>query len=245
VILVSSSVISRGDDIGTVFENITPDTSSVSPPTFNGVICKDSSGAIYVAATNGKLYITKDVGATWQPFASPSTNGTMVTHMAAGPTGYLFAVDSSLNSGETHSFLFDPQNHVWRLIDGMLQRPNFTGPPVVTGIWYINQYVYEGTANMGLYRSIRPIIQSGVKTPDHYAPFQVFPNPASTRINVTFPSTLKGQMLFIDMTGRILKKISLDNAREISLDVSDIPNGIYELKCDRGKWAATKISIQH
>jgi hypothetical protein len=59
----------------------------------------------------------------------------------------------------------------------------------------------------------------------------LFPNPASDLLNIDFKTTAffkDAQLLVVDVVGRVIKNVKLDDlTSQYSLDVQDVPNGIY------------------
>jgi hypothetical protein len=63
----------------------------------------------------------------------------------------------------------------------------------------------------------------------------LFPNPASSKLNVDFDLEKTEQAVLvriIDMSGKILKERDFDNIKKetVSMDVQDIPNGVYNIQ---------------
>jgi hypothetical protein len=63
----------------------------------------------------------------------------------------------------------------------------------------------------------------------------LFPNPASNKLNVDFDLEKTEQAVLvriIDMSGKILKERDFDNIKKetVSMDVQDIPNGVYNIQ---------------
>jgi Secretion system C-terminal sorting domain len=63
----------------------------------------------------------------------------------------------------------------------------------------------------------------------------LFPNPTSSRLNVSFDLEKTEQAVLvriIDMSGKILKERDFDNIKKetVSMDVQDIPNGVYNIQ---------------
>lgn len=66
--------------------------------------------------------------------------------------------------------------------------------------------------------------------------FVVFPNPTNNIVTVKSTNGIQNIALY-DMNGRILQNIISDNNNEQSIDLSNLPSGIYmmEIKTDFGK----------
>jgi hypothetical protein len=63
--------------------------------------------------------------------------------------------------------------------------------------------------------------------------FSIAPNPALTEIFVSFKSKYSGEIKIIDLNGRIRRKIVAD-FKELKIDVSELPSGLYYLTLDKG-----------
>lgn len=59
--------------------------------------------------------------------------------------------------------------------------------------------------------------------------FSMFPNPAKTQINIQLDNADEAQIDLYDYTGRFLKS-QIVNKSEVSLDISNLPSGLYILK---------------
>jgi len=72
-----------------------------------------------------------------------------------------------------------------------------------------------------------------------------YPNPASDILYVNIPNTLgDGQLLIIDMQGRICKEVMLNKQKDFEVDVRGIKPGLYLVQLiSEGQLVSTKISI--
>lgn len=77
-----------------------------------------------------------------------------------------------------------------------------------------------------------------------YLDFAIYPNPAREQVHLSFKEPFKeGFVELYDFTGRMLKRAVLSQ-QEISIDVADIPRGLYLLTIDiDGKKYVEKLSI--
>lgn len=57
--------------------------------------------------------------------------------------------------------------------------------------------------------------------------FNIYPNPASSYINIKSEMTGKGDVEIYDMTGRLVKNVSVSDLSNATIDLSDIEKGIY------------------
>jgi hypothetical protein len=243
ILAVSQSGIYRGYDLLTPFDTVTPGSGAL--PT--GAMMKDSAGAIYVAMSDGKLFVTSDDAMTWRSFRSPETDATSpITSLASAPNGKLFTVDSNLRSGYTRTWLYDPAKQQWFDVTQGLRRSGFNSTAIVTNIWYVNGYAWAGTWNMGLFRSYKPVAGSAsVEEAEHSTPFKVYPNPAGTKVTFMYPSAKENyEYRLIDMTGKTVARGTIArNSTSTEINVANIPNGRYEVSTSG--WTPVKLVVQH
>lgn len=59
---------------------------------------------------------------------------------------------------------------------------------------------------------------------------EIYPNPASSVINVKSDMNGEGQVSLIDMTGRVVKNVNVTDISNATINVEDMSNGIYFIK---------------
>ena len=57
--------------------------------------------------------------------------------------------------------------------------------------------------------------------------FKIYPNPATSHINIKSEMTGKGEVGIYDMTGRLVKNVSVSDLSNATINLSDIEKGIY------------------
>ena len=57
--------------------------------------------------------------------------------------------------------------------------------------------------------------------------FKMYPNPATSHINIRSDKSGKADVSIYDMTGRLVKNISVSDISNATVNVSDIEKGIY------------------
>ena len=57
--------------------------------------------------------------------------------------------------------------------------------------------------------------------------FEIYPNPATSHINIKSEMTGKGEVGIYDMTGRLVKNVSVSDLSNATINLSDIEKGIY------------------
>ncbi|HET6402573.1 MAG TPA: T9SS type A sorting domain-containing protein, partial [Candidatus Kapabacteria bacterium] len=245
ILALSTSGIYRGYDVLFPFDTVTPEPGTQATPT--GAMMKDSTGAIYAAMSDGKLFVTTDGANSWQSFASPTNASAPIISLTASPNGLLFAADSNLATGYTRTWRYDPTKQSWENVTSGLRRLGFSDTAEVTNIWYVNGYAYAGTWNMGLFRSLKPVGPvSSVASGEHYTPFRLFPNPASSFVTMTYPSFVKGTYRIVDIAGREMERGTIPpNSGKVTLDVHNLPNGLYEVTVGGGGLVPGKLVVNH
>lgn len=95
------------------------------------------------------------------------------------------------------------------------------------------------------------VVQPGVKDPGSAILLQAWPNPTSglLALEVALPADIGTLRLrVVDLAGRLLRASSMDRpsaSQRLSLDLSDLPAGIYQLEADAdGQVARTRIVVQ-
>ena len=57
--------------------------------------------------------------------------------------------------------------------------------------------------------------------------FNIYPNPANSYVNIKSEMTGKGEVAIYDMTGRLVKNVSVSDLSNATINLSDIEKGIY------------------
>ena len=57
--------------------------------------------------------------------------------------------------------------------------------------------------------------------------FNIYPNPASSEINITSQLNGEANVKIYDMTGRCVKETRISNINNATINISDIDNGLY------------------
>lgn len=86
----------------------------------------------------------------------------------------------------------------------------------------------------------------GVEEADLSAQLQVYPNPASTNINVTFPATTSATVDLYDVTGQKMLTHSINGLNKTSVDISGVSSGVYilQVKLDNGATTSRKVVVE-
>jgi uncharacterized repeat protein (TIGR01451 family) len=57
----------------------------------------------------------------------------------------------------------------------------------------------------------------------------LFPNPATNMVTVQFENNVSGNLSLVDITGKQVKQINVNNAKEILISLQELPSGFYGL----------------
>lgn len=106
--------------------------------------------------------------------------------------------------------------------------------------WYTSPF--EGAA------MIRPIYSTaldaslGLSNTEAFVPqWSVYPNPATQKLTVLLPDLMQGTAIYLsDAMGQI-QRIQTDTV----FDVSDLPNGVYFLRCPQTNLSVLKLVVNH
>ncbi len=103
--------------------------------------------------------------------------------------------------------------------------------------------LFSGVQNFSLIVTGPAIVLSNEDL-DRTKPFVVFPNPSKGFINVAYEATTdRVQIQLFDMSGRVVKNLD-SSALNNAIDISDLTNGVYILKCNDGsKTVSQKIVL--
>jgi hypothetical protein len=130
----------------------------------------------------------------------------------------------------------------------------FTGTDFDTDSTHVRVIVNEielyGVANLSSSNmiTIKAVVESGIQQAQENVDFAIFPNPADQTLNLILPDVSGSvQCIITDPDGRIWMNRSLSaNQGRVSLDVSDLSNGIYFVRITGGEFVrAEKLLIQH
>lgn len=86
----------------------------------------------------------------------------------------------------------------------------------------------------------------GVEEADLSDQLQVYPNPASTNINITFSAITSATIELFDVTGQNVRTENVIGLERASIDVSNIPSGVYvlQVKYADGATITKKVVVQ-
>jgi len=92
-----------------------------------------------------------------------------------------------------------------------------------SGSGYGQTTLYIKAENIGLKTSISQMAKLGFS-------FDLFPNPASSIIDIKFPNDVSGVIEIIDALGRKVKRIQIINKNKIEFNISNLSSGIYNVR---------------
>jgi hypothetical protein len=111
-----------------------------------------------------------------------------------------------------------------------------TGLPTLTDSKIALRYYVTGGGTTGVNSNLIGVdafsIERTLGTKDFFAAnYSVYPNPASTVLNVSSKShAILEKIELSDLNGRVIKDVNLTSVSESQVNIADLSNGIYVLK---------------
>jgi hypothetical protein len=80
--------------------------------------------------------------------------------------------------------------------------------------------------------------------------WKYYPNPTNGVLNIeinNLPENSEGEIYFTDITGKVLKRFTVAESKNILTDISEFPTGTYLLRVlyDKDKWLTGKVILLH
>jgi hypothetical protein len=197
------------------------------------------NGNVYASCSNG-VFKTADNGATW-------------TNVLIDAMTCLKVVDTAIFGGTSLHGIYkaDQNGNSWTQINTGLP---FTGSATYNTIHNISFNDHFLIANVegdsvifvtslsALGLSTAPPVTSGIATTANRLEVTIAPNPAGNSIAITLspPTNVSTTIELSDISGRIVKTSNVANAEKVSIDVSDLRNGIYFVRINNGTGQAIR-----
>jgi hypothetical protein len=104
-------------------------------------------------------------------------------------------------------------------------------PHAIAGTAVVRVYVYDKTAPAGG-DTLTWIIRSGVASVDreHFVVANVAPNPFTGVVHVQLDRMTSGEFELLDVSGVVVRKLSIQHGLELTLDLSALPAGSHFLR---------------
>ncbi|MCF8297081.1 MAG: T9SS type A sorting domain-containing protein [Saprospiraceae bacterium] len=201
------------DDAGATW---TKDTIFANNKDINAVFAVDAD-TIYATSGLSRIYKTTDGGDSWNELATTGNDGLNGIHMSSPKFGFV------VGQGPT---IFVIDNYGTTVTSATVNGTNETLSDVYSiGENFAIAVGYQGT--MLRFKSGGSSVAE-IKEVE----FNLFPNPAKENITIKFDSSNDYEKIeIIDMLGKTVKTIITQTANnKISIDISDLDNGIYFLK---------------
>ena len=93
--------------------------------------------------------------------------------------------------------------------------------------------IYFGYGMINAGAAVQAAINGSVGIPEHTSSevLRVFPNPASERIFIAKKTAFdRGDFEILDITGKVVKTVQTTPGRQTSIEISDLPGGVYILR---------------
>jgi len=124
--------------------------------------------------------------------------------------------------------------------------PNWTVP--ASGVYYFgfhNNSAANATSTAVFLDTIEITVTGTAGTNDVLAStFAVFPNPASNVITVSGKDALVNGVELIDLNGRTVKALKVNNVSEAQINISDLSAGVYMMNISSDKGVTTKKIVK-
>jgi hypothetical protein len=83
-------------------------------------------------------------------------------------------------------------------------------------------------------------------SPDAGGALSVYPNPATSFLYIDFNDRLMQRVSIVDITGRVVLDRRIENLHRLSVDVSDLSEGLYIVVVEgENARAVSRITIKH
>lgn len=193
-----------------------------------------------MAQTDYDVYVrgfcTSDTSAWFGP-VTVSTTANITPVLAASATQTAAGANNGTVFFDASSTVADSIN--WVYGDTITGSMSVTGDTVsvfylANGTWPVIVTAYNscGSTTDTIYVTVASI---GIAETAFNYSFKVFPNPSTGAVNISVEeaNTSDAQVQLMDLSGRVIETVVLndiDGTREIQMDLSDLPRGVYILK---------------
>jgi photosystem II stability/assembly factor-like uncharacterized protein len=186
---------------------------------------------LFVGGDSGNVYRSRDSGASWQKMNIPSNfsirdikcYGENVIMLA--PVGSV-RVYFSPNEGDTIITL----------------SPNNFDSYYSAEVAINDKYLFVQTSDKGIFR-YNYLIPSVVRSNEKRSQFTLYPNPTQTVVNITAPEKANAEVHLIDMLGREVCTGRLSDEGKLTLEVTELANGIYTIMLEHNGVASFEGKI--
>lgn len=181
----------------------------------------------YSVASNGKtlyagyyasLFRSRDSGATWYPVDIPLTGE--VYDIKCYGSNVVILERTSVNN-----MIYYSPDECDKVI--ILTPGGFTSRDT----WEVainNNYLFAQSKEKGIFRYNYLPLKS-VKHEVAQSSFMLYPNPAQTSVNIGARGKANATIYLVDMLGREVRTERLSQEGKLTLEISDLPNGIYTI----------------
>ncbi|HEY6170792.1 MAG TPA: T9SS type A sorting domain-containing protein, partial [Candidatus Kapabacteria bacterium] len=206
----------RSNADATAFERLT-DVGALPPGKCFSVA---SNGKTLFAGINRHIYRSRDSGVTWQEMNFLFDNE--VYDIKCYGTNVVI-LDRPQEMYQKKTMVYYSPNECDTIIslspDGFISRSS-------SEVAINNKYIFAQSIDWGILRyNYLPLVSvSEIKEQQQ---FTLYPNPAQTVVNIEAPDKANAIVHLFDMLGREVRRERLSEEGKLTLDVSDLTNGIY------------------
>lgn len=213
--------------------SLNPGPQAASLPTFTVTPSVSTTYTIYCTGINSQNAV-QTLSATASIFVSPSP--TLATN---------FALDTICSGNSTTLFLNGATSYT--LSTGVVtQNSSVLVSPIST-----TNYTIWGESSTGCISSTTTILTvincniTGLAVKDQISgKIKLYPNPVNDKLNIQLPDQQFTNAQIINSIGKLVREIDITNIiKELTLNINDLPEGIYILKLFDSKPTNDKISV--
>jgi hypothetical protein len=199
---------------------------------------------IYAVGRNGKFYISRDEGRSWTVNQIAKGRHMVNLHFIDKDTGYVCGGEPGLPPLYGFIYRTFDGGQTWTdvsPVDCRFQINALYFYDGYTGMAFSNYgETYRTTTGGGVGKAVTDLVSGDMAIGEATSNgVSVFPNPTSTTVEITwdFVSPSSSVLKLINIQGMELHSTSMDNRHRLTLNVRDLPVGVYLLQMDspRGK----------
>jgi hypothetical protein len=96
---------------------------------------------------------------------------------------------------------------------------DLVNPPIISPIAYRPNVRFCMDSNVGI-----------INGDENSKELSIYPNPATDDLTISNINSSIAEIEIIDITGKLIKQLPINNVKEIKINISDLSNGIYIIR---------------